>query len=291
MSSKVSTTEHVLVSPCCKGVATVSDCWKAGQPKGHKIAQSVNSTSVQTAGFFRTLFLFFFVRRTIFLRRTIDQEECAKSFLTPPKCNPTHSSQQSFFSFFLMKNCFSFSLPKTSVRTIHLVRTMVCRENDCLWRERWHGKRTMLTTTAPERTMAHDFQIISQTLFSPMCAAARLKLQMCPEHTMLILHQNLASWRTRQHERRQTSAGHPRLALRGLGTLLVIVLVVLQRLVAAFRKRIGRIRNRKLTTHGHLVKVSHILLLAQNHQISSAKTCKLPVPFWFESSKQQWVLS
>ena len=37
------------------------------------------------------------------LRRTIVREECSKLSLPPLKCNPTHSSQKSFFSLFLVK--------------------------------------------------------------------------------------------------------------------------------------------------------------------------------------------
>ena len=66
------------------------------------------------------------------LRRTIVREECSKLSLPPLKCNPTHSSQKSFFSLFLVKKLVCNFHWGISGENVALLRMIASREND-LW--------------------------------------------------------------------------------------------------------------------------------------------------------------
>ena len=255
--------ENPLV-PCRKGVPKVNEpLTEAGKPKGNHIAPICQLHKYSNCRICSGPFPSSFSRRTIFLRRTIVWEECAKSILTPLKSNPTHSSQTSFFSFFLIKNCFSFSFSKTFMRTIPLVRTMVCRENDCFSRERSHGRENgvfynctrkndgrWLPNHLPNSFWPHVHSCTSQ-------AADVSRTHHAEQNASL--SSILARWRARQHKRRKTGFGRPRTAFRGvLILLLVIGLVVFDRWLVSFDKRFGK---RLLTTERHPVEFSHILIL------------------------------
>ena len=70
-----------------------------------------------------------------FKEERLFEKDAQSCFLTPLKCNPTHSSQKSFSLLFLWKTVLQFPPEKFVMRTIALVRTIFdwnVRENDAM---------------------------------------------------------------------------------------------------------------------------------------------------------------